>query len=81
MADTDTKVEDKTSAADEAKARKEREAAEEKAAKQNAADIETFLSFHRGEMLVRDERGCLDVPAALAAAHEAAKAEDEDKKD
>jgi hypothetical protein len=74
---TDTKVEDKTSAADEAKARKEREAAEEEAVKQNAADIETFLSFHRGEMLVRDERGCLDVHAALAA-HEAAKAEDEE---
>lgn len=52
---------------DQAKLAKERETAEKKVAERNAADIETFLSFHRGEMLVRDERGCLDVPAVFAA--------------
>lgn len=48
---------------------KEREAA---AAKQNAADIETFWSFHRGDLLVRDSRGCLDMNVARAE-YEAAK--------
>lgn len=54
---------------------KERAEAEEKARKQNEADLATFFSFHRGEMLARDERGSLD----LYAAHEAWKADQEAK--
>jgi hypothetical protein len=43
----------------------EAKAAEEQA-KQDDADIETFLSFHRGEALARDERGLLDLSAFIA---------------
>ena len=93
MADTKIETEDKSEdavkeTADQRKERmeaekqaqveaKERAEAEEAAAKQNAADVETFFSFHRGEMLVRDNRGCLDMAAARAA-YEAEKAERED---
>lgn len=65
MSETDVKPET-------AKEVKEREAAAEEAAKQNAADIETFWSFHRGDLLVRDSRGCLDMNVARAE-YEAAK--------
>lgn len=80
---SETKEDVKTAApskADEAKAAKEREAAEKKAKEQNEADIETFFSFHRGDMLVRDERGCLDMNVAWKT-YEASKAEDEEDKD
>lgn len=73
MSDTDTKTEDQPTVKPEtAKEVKEREAAAEEAAKQNAADIETFWSFHRGDLLVRDSRGCLDMNVARAE-YEAAK--------
>jgi hypothetical protein len=84
MADTKIETEDKETADQRKEAEKqaqveakERVEAEEAAAKQNAEDIETFFSFHRGEMLVRDNRGCLDMAAARAA-YEAEKAERED---
>jgi hypothetical protein len=92
MSDTDTKTtEDKpVETAEERKERleaekeaaaeaKERAAAAEEKAKQDAIDIETFWSYHRGDLLVRDSRGCLDLNVAHAE-YLAKKAEAEDEK-
>jgi hypothetical protein len=68
MAETADKQDAKKAADAEAKAAEER-------AKQNDADIETFLSFHRGEALVR-VNGHVDL-AAFIAAREADKKEAE----
>lgn len=65
----------------DAKAKEDAKKAEEQA-KQNDADVETFLSFHRGEALVR-ENYHVDLPAFLEAREAAAEAEkaDSEKKE
>jgi hypothetical protein len=55
---------------------KERQEAEAEQAKQDEIDIETFWSFHRGDLLIRTN-GSVDMAVARAE-YEARKAEKED---
>jgi hypothetical protein len=66
---------EETKAAASKREAEEKKAAEEQA-KQDEADIETFLAYHRGQDLVRGENGSVDLPAYVAL-REAAKAEED----
>lgn len=67
----DDKSKDAKTAAAEGKAAKEQ-------AEQGEKDIETFLSAWRGEQLVRDPSGSIDIPAFVADREAKRKAADKD---